>query len=263
MVSACSSEPVEDDPGYNSTVIEDTSEKKDILEKAQSAEEDIYSMNSNTRAFQNMFGDQFNEEIVMSVVYTLMRQPLAGSALVDMEALGQNTRFRMHFSEDATYLSNNPDTENERWEKVTGDDHEEIIEDFKEEFSFVNFDVLLEHIDELTFADVDNYESDSEYYEVTFHGESDIYHALINEQNWIDESNQPASVEEFTFTLSLEKGTYHPMSINTEMQGTLDFEGEVIQVSESMFTDISFINVHKDGDLDVPRKIKESVEAAE
>jgi hypothetical protein len=184
---------------------------------------------------------------------------------VEAEMLGENITFEMYISEDATYLSDNPRDEDQLWEKFTGEDHEEITGSLNEALSFINYDILLDHADELTLTlfEIDHYEEDEyniEVYEIDWKGDNNLYHELLTQEDWVDGDDQPASVEEFSFTLQLEKETFYPLTIYTYMKGTQNFEGEVIDMEETVSTSISGINIFNDGDLRAPGRIVESAE---
>ncbi|QQK77099.1 hypothetical protein HUG15_16965 [Salicibibacter cibarius] len=279
IVSSCSPgsehEPVSNEPeDQYTTNIEDPEEIAAILEEAQTVEEEVNSWSMMTSISQDMTGDEINEKTEMGVSSRLMLDPLVGHVEVDMEILNADVDYAMYFSEEATYLSviDDGDDEGDRlwqreWEKITGEDHEEISEGFYEE-SIVNYDVLLDHVDELTLTlyEADYFKEQHEDYEgdglytLSWQGDSNIYHELLVHEDLVDEANPPASVERFHFSFDFEKDTYHPKHIYTSMNGTTDFEGEVVHIEETMSSSFSSINALEEGDLRVPDQVEQAAD---
>lgn len=250
---------------YDSMDIEDPDEITDILEKAQAAEEEINSIVISAEATQEMRVDEvLKEKTVMNVSSSLILDPLAGVINTEMELLPEPIEFRMYLSEDATYLSYNPNVEDERWQKLTKGDHEEIIGDYNDGVSVVNYDVLLEHVDELTFLEIGYSESDKEYYSLEWReGDPSLYFELVTQQNLVDETDETTTVEEFGISLELDKDTGHPMTITTWMDGTQDLEGEDVHITETISTVIRDINMLDEEELRVPEHVKQSAETNE
>lgn len=263
IVSSCSSEVMDEDRDYSKMIIEDHDEITGILEKAQAAEKEINSIVITAETSQEMTIDEVNEKTVMNVTSSIILDPIAGVINTEMELLGETADLRMYLSEDATYLSNNPNDDDESWEKLTDRDHEEIIADYNDEFSLVNYDVLLEHVDELALHEVDNYVRDIKYYSLEWRGDSQKNYELLTQQNPDDETDGTATVEEFVLTLEIEKDTGHPMTIMTWMNGTRDMEGEEINIVETIGTSIYDINVLEDGDLVIPEHVEQFAETNE
>lgn len=138
--------------------------------------------------------------------------------------------------------------ENEAWQRLPDTDHEEIIADYKSTTSFINYDLLLEHIDELIVNDVDDDIDDREYYELILNGDTTIYHELLTQDNLVDIAEERASVDEFSLSVKLEKDTGHLIDFDTKMYGTVDFDGEVISLFETMTSSIEGINIFEDED---------------
>jgi hypothetical protein len=258
IVSSCSSSS----DLYNSTAIDDPDEITAILEKAQAAEEEINSIVTSTETSQEMRADEvLREKTVINVSSSLILDPLTGVINTEMELLGEPIEFRMYLSEDATYVSYDPNEEDENWQKLTEGDHEEIMADYHDGVSMVNYDVLLEHADELTLHEIDYYDTDEKYYSFEWReGDPNIYYELVTPQNRADETNENATVEEFVFTLQIDMDTGHPMTISTLMNGTQDFEGEDVHITEDIITDIRDINMLDHKDLRIPEHVKESAE---
>ncbi|WP_096186468.1 DUF6612 family protein [Evansella halocellulosilytica] len=246
IASSCSTK--EETEGYNMTSIEDPDEKNDIIEIAQAAVKDIQSMKSIMIVTQQFTGDSINEETTMQIDNNLMFDPLSSSVHVSMTTLGQNVAYAMYSNEDATYFTENPNTENEAWQRLPDTDHEEIIADYKSTTSFINYDLLLEHIDELIVNDVDDDIDDREYYELILNGDTNIYHELLTQDNLVDIAEERASVDEFSLSVKLEKDTGHLIDFDTKMYGTVDFDGEVISLFETMTSSIEGINIFEDED---------------
>lgn len=274
IASSCSTKEETED--YNMTSIEKPDEKKDIIEKAQAAEEEIQNIKSRRGLTQHFTGDSFNEETSMRVSNSLMFDPLSSNIHVWITTLGQNVEFAMYSNEDATYMTDfteypnteneawqrlpDTDTENDDWERLADTDHEEIISDYKNNTSFINYDILLEHIDELTVNDVDDNINDIEYYELILNGDSNIYHELLTQYNLVDMAEEQASVDEFSFSVKLEKDTGHLIDFDTKMHGKVDFEGEVISLSETMTYNVEGINIFEDEDFLVPIRLERDIE---
>ncbi|WP_152655563.1 DUF6612 family protein [Oceanobacillus sp. CFH 90083] len=272
VIAACSSESEEQEPEQDSeaTYFDDAEEKADLLKEFQAAEDEINSVSVRASVSQIITGEEkVIEESEVSATYDLILEPLAARIDSEVNSFNQSMELRMHLNEDATYLSANPNDEEPHWQKFTGEEHEEIlagIEEENEAFLFVNYDALLEYTDELVLAlvSVDEYEEDEhniDFYELSLRGGSNIYHELMNNRN-MDESDQLADVDEFYFNLTIDKDTNHPIDIYTTMNGTLDVEGEVVQVEETIFTHVG-ANIFEDGDLRIPWRVEMSVENGE
>ncbi|WP_026583812.1 hypothetical protein [Bacillus sp. J33] len=141
-------------------------------------------------------------------------------------------------------------------------DHEEITADYKSTTSFINYDILLEHIDELIVNEVDGDIYDKGYYELILNGDSNIYHELLTQDNLVNTAEERASVEEFSFSVKLEKDTGQLIDFDTKMTGTVDFEGEVISLFETMTLYVEGINIFEDEDEDflVPIGVERYIE---
>ncbi|MED1564164.1 hypothetical protein P4U44_20045 [Alkalihalobacillus alcalophilus] len=255
IVSSCTTKEETED--YNMTSIEDLDEKNDIIEKAQAAVEEIQSMKTITILTQQFTGESINEETTIQVDNNLLFDPLSSSVHVLMTTLGQNVEFSMYSNEDATYFTENPNTENEVWQRLPETEHEEIIADYKRTTSFINYDLLLEHIDELVVNDVDD---DIEYYELILNGDSNIYHQLLTQDHLVDMAEEQASVDTFSFSIKLEKDTGHLINFDTTMYGTVDFEGEVISLFETMTLYVEGINIFEDEYSLVPVGVEQYIE---
>lgn len=260
IASSCSTK--EETEGYNMTSIEEPAEKNDIKEKAQAAEGEIQSMKTITILTQHFTGDSINEKTTMQVYNNLMFDPLSSSVHVLMTTLGQSEKFAMYSNEDATYFTENPNTENEAWQRLPDTDHEEITADYKSTTSFINYDILLEHIDELIVNEVDDDDDiyDKGYYELILNGDSNIYHELLTQDNLVDTAKERASVDEFSFSVKLEKDTDQLIDFDTKMTGTVDFEGEVISLFETMTLYVEGINIFEDEDFLVPIGVERYIE---
>ncbi|MBP2079163.1 DUF6612 family protein [Oceanobacillus polygoni] len=258
IASSCSAK--EDTESYNTTPIEDPNEKNDIIEKAQAAAEEIQSMRTITVITQQFTGDSINEETTVQVDNSLIVDPLSSSLHVSMATLGQETEFAMYSNKDATYYTENPNTENEDWQRLSDTDHEEITADYKSTTSFINYDILLEHIDELIVNDVDEDDTyDTAYYELILSGDSNIYHELLTQDNFVDTAEEQASVEAFSVSVKLEKDTGHLIDFATEMYGTVDFEGEVIDLFETMAFYFEGINIFEEEHFFVPTGVEQYI----
>ncbi|MUK90707.1 hypothetical protein GMD78_20335 [Ornithinibacillus sp. L9] len=253
IASSCSTK--EETEGYRMTSIEEPNEKNAIIEKAQTAAREIQSMKTITILTQHFTGDSINEETTMQINNNLMFDPLSSSVHVLMTTLGQNEEFAMYSNEDATYFTDNPNTESETWQRLPDTDHEEIIADYKSTTSFINYDILVEHIDELIVNDVD-----IEYYELILNGDSNIYHELLTQDNLVETAEEQASVDEFTFSAKLEKDTGHLIDFETKMYGTVEFEGEVISLFETMTLYVEGINIFEDENSLVPIGVERYIE---
>ncbi|WP_040980319.1 DUF6612 family protein [Oceanobacillus jeddahense] len=273
VISACSAETEEQVPEQDSkkVYVEDAEEKADILKEFQAAEEEIYSMSMGANVSQVVTGeDGVSIDTEVSASSDLILDPLAARIDSEEDTYTQNTELSMHLNEDATYLSANPSDEDPHWQKFTGEEHEEIlagIEKENEAFLFVNYDVLLEYTDEFVLALVSDDEGEADehnfdYYELTLGGDSNIYHELINDRN-MDEPDQFADVDDFNFNVTLDKDTKHPIEIYSTMYGTLDMEGEVLQVEEIIFTHVMGTNNLEEGDLKIPTRVEMSAETDE
>lgn len=154
-----------------------------------------------------------------------------------------------------------PNTENEAWQTLPDTDHEEIIADYKNNPSCINYDLLREHIDKLTINVVDD--DDIAYYELVFNGDSNIYHQLISQSNIDASAEEQASVNDFTITVKLEKDTGHLIDFYTEMYGTMDFEGKDINLFETMTYYVEGINIFENEDeyFLVPNGVKAYIES--
>lgn len=260
IASSCSTK--EETEGNDKTSMEDSDIKYDIIEKAQAAVEEIQSMKSITILSQQFTGDSINEETTMQVSNNIVFEPLSSSMHVSMTTLGQETGFAMYSNEDATYFTDNPNTENEEWTKLPDTDHEEITADYKSTPSFVNYDILLEHIDDLIVNDVVDDIDDTEHYELILNGSSNIYHELLPQDNLADTVEERASVDEFSLSVKLDKDTGNLVDFNTKMYGTMDFDGEDINVIETMTLYVEGINVFEDEEESflVPSGVEQYIE---
>ncbi|GAB3796072.1 DUF6612 family protein [Virgibacillus kimchii] len=260
FITASSCVAKEETEGYNKMSIEEPDEKMDIIEKALAAEEEIQSMKSITILSQHISGDAIDEETTMQVDNNIMFDPLSSIIHVLTTTLGQEVEFAMYSNEDATYFTDNPNTENEAWQTLPDTDHEEIITDYKSPPSFINYDILRENIDELSMKVVDD--DDIAYYELAFNGDSNIYHQLLSQNNIIDAAEEQASVDDFTLTVKLEKDTGHLIEFVTEMYGTMDFEGDDINLFETMTYYVEGINIFEDEDefILVPNGLQEYID---
>lgn len=264
--------------------IEEFDEKKDIIVKAQAAEEEIQNIKSRTGFTQHFIGDSIDEETSMQFSNSLMVDPFSSLVHVWITTLDQTVEFAMYSNEEATFMTDfteYPNTENEAWQrlpetdaknddwgKLTDTDHEEIISDYKSNTYSINYDILLEHIDELIVNDADdaineieNFElNEIEYYELNLNGDSDIYHELIPEYNLVNMAEEPVDVDEFSLSVKLEKDTGYLIEFDTEMNGTLDLEGEVISLYETMTYKVEGINIAEDEDFSIPARLEQDIE---
>lgn len=274
IVSACSLEPEaepndseQEDP--NITEVEDVDEIRDILEEAQAVDEEINSWSMTTNISQDMAGEEVNENIEVSISSRLMLEPLAGHIDMDSEMAAEVMNFEMYFNDDATYLALTPESDDdEYWQELIGEEHKEISESFYEE-SMVNYDLLLDHADEITLtlfeADyfreqdpgLDDY---ADLYDLSWSGDPELYHELLVHENSIDEVSLDTSAERFHFSFSFEEETYHPKNIYTSMNGITEFEGENVEIEEKMTTSISGVNEFEEGDLKVPNQVEQRAE---
>ncbi|WP_164214351.1 DUF6612 family protein [Virgibacillus sp. YIM 98842] len=253
VVIAASCSEKEETEDHNTVSIEDPDEKQAIIEKAQAAEKEIQSMWTITNLHQHYTGDSINQEITMQIHNKLMLDPLSSSTHSSMPAL--DYEFAMYSNEDATYFTENPNTENEDWQKLPNADHKEIIADYKNT-SFINYPVLLEHIDELIVNDIEDEINDKPYYELILKGDADtIYHKLLPQndmgglaQTDMDDDPGETSVDEFSLSVKLEKDTGHLIEFETKMNGTAIFEGEDISISEDMTFYVEGINIYEGED---------------
>jgi hypothetical protein len=251
LVIAASCSEKEETEDHNTVSIEDPDEKQAIIEKAQAAEKEIQSMWTITNSHQHYTGDSINQEITMQIHNKLMLDPLSSSTHSSMPTI--DYEFAMYSNEDATYFTENPNTENEDWQKLPDSDHKEIIADYKNT-SFINYPILLEHIDELIVNDVEDEINDKAYYELILKGDADtIYHKLLpqNDTDGLADMNDDlseTSVDEFSLSVKLEKDTGHLIDFETKMNGTADFEGENISLSEDLTFYIEGINIYEDED---------------
>lgn len=274
IVSACSpetevepNEPEQEDP--NIVYIEDIDEIIDILEEAKTVDEEIDSWSMTTNISQDMTGEEVNENIEVNISSRLMLEPLAGHIDMDSEMGDEDMNFEMYFNDDTTYLAFTPGPEDEEyWQKLTGEEHKEISEGFYEE-SMVNYDLLLEYVDELTLtrfeADyfreqdpgLDNYAG---LYELSWSGDPELYHELLVHENALDGVSLDESVERFHFSFSFEEDTYHPKDIYTSMNGKKELEGENVEIEEKMSTSIGSVNEFEEADLKIPNQVEQRAE---
>lgn len=252
VVIAASCSEKEETEDHNTISIEDPDEKHAIIEKAQAAEKEIQSMWTITSLHQHYTGDSINQEITMQIHNKLMLAPLSSSTHSSMPAL--DYEFAMYSNEEATYFTENPNTENEDWQKLPDSDHKEIIADYKNT-SFINYPVLLEHIDELIVNDIEDV-NDKAYYELILKGDADtIYHKLLPQndmdslaQTDMDDDLSKTSVDEFSLSVKLEMDTGHLIGFETKMNGTAYFEGEDTSISEDVTFYVEGINIYEGED---------------
>lgn len=263
IVASCSGK---EETGDHPTVsIKDPDEKNTIIEKAQAAEKKIHSMWTITNVHQQYTGYSINQEITMQIHNKLMLDPLSSSIHTSM--VTSDYEFAMYSNEDATYFTENPNSENEDWKKLSDSDHKEIITDYKNP-SFINYNMLLEHIDELIVNAVKDEINDTAYFELILNGDSNtIYHELLPHNNMddlaqtdMDEDFGETSVNDFSLSVKLEKDTGHLIGFETKMNGTIDFKGEVINLSENMTLYIEGINIYEDDYHLIPSGLQRDIE---